>query len=102
MLKLLRKVLSFGLLAFALSAHAAHALTPSTYQQPPTRPQSHQPDENSLLEHQHYQNSDGNSIHSPRTPAAAKPRPARQPSAETGHSASASTTEALVPGMGAW
>ncbi|AXH72285.1 MAG: protein of unknown function DUF3761 [Caudoviricetes sp.] len=64
MLKSLRKVLSFGLLAFALSAHAAHALAPSTYQ-PPTRPQPQQPDENSLLEHRHYQNSDGSSIHSP-------------------------------------
>ncbi|KAA8385899.1 DUF3761 domain-containing protein [Acetobacter sp. DmW_136] len=61
----MRKVLSFGLLAFALSAHAAHALAPSTYQSPPVRQQPQQPDESALLEHQHYQNSDGNSVHSP-------------------------------------
>lgn len=61
------KPLVLGLLAIALWTPSAHALDPSTYQgqTPPTRTQTQQPDENSLLEHRHYRNSDGTSVHSP-------------------------------------
>lgn len=62
----MRRIILAALAALTLTA-PAYALDPSPYQgqTPPTRPHIHQPDESALLEHQHYRNVDGNSIHSP-------------------------------------